>query len=67
MENITNVAHDECYVVEIDGKIQSQYGIFVEAVKAGLKLKQKFPDSSTRSGRLRALIDRTTCVLPASR
>jgi len=48
MENITNVASDECYVVEIDGEIQSQYGIFVEAVKAGLKLKQKFPDSKIK-------------------
>ena len=30
MENITNVASDECYVVEIDGEIQSQYKIFVK-------------------------------------
>jgi hypothetical protein len=48
MENITNVAPDECYVVEIDGEIQSQYRIFVEAVKAGLKLKQKFPNSEIK-------------------
>jgi hypothetical protein len=48
MENITNVARDECYVVEIDGEIQAKYGIFVEAVKAGLKLKQKFPDSEIK-------------------
>jgi len=48
MENITNVASDECYVVEIDGEIQSQYKMFVEAVKAGLKLKQKFPDSKIK-------------------
>jgi hypothetical protein len=48
MENITNVAAHECYVVEIDGEIQSQYRIFVEAVKAGLKLKQKFPNSEIK-------------------
>jgi hypothetical protein len=35
----------ESYVVEIDGKIRSEYGIFVEALKAGLELKQKFPHS----------------------
>ena len=35
----------ESYVVEIDGKIGSAYGIFVEALKAGLELKQKFPHS----------------------
>ena len=33
------------YVVEIDGKIASAYGIFVEALKTGLELKQKFPRS----------------------
>jgi hypothetical protein len=33
------------YVVEIDGKIRSVYGIFVEALKAGMELKQKFPHS----------------------
>ena len=40
-----NVLHPEFYVVEIDGKIRSAYGIFVEALKAGLELKQKFPHS----------------------
>jgi hypothetical protein len=35
----------ESYVVEIDGKIRSAYGIFVEALKAGMELKQKFPNS----------------------
>lgn len=35
----------ESYVVEIDGKIASAYGIFVEALKTGLELKQKFPRS----------------------
>jgi hypothetical protein len=40
-----NVLRPEFYVVEIDGKIRSVYGIFVEALKAGLELKQKFPHS----------------------
>jgi len=40
-----NVLRPEFYVVEIDGKIRSTYGIFVEALKAGLELKQKFPHS----------------------
>jgi hypothetical protein len=40
-----NVLRPEFYVVEIDGKIRSAYGIFVEALKAGLELKQKFPHS----------------------
>ena len=40
-----NVLRRESYVVEIDGKIRSGYEIFVEALKAGLELKQKFPRS----------------------
>ena len=32
-------------VVEIDGKIRSVFGIFIEALKAGMELKQRFPHS----------------------
>ena len=42
-ENI--LIHEIPDVVEIDGKIASAYGIFVEALKTGLELKQKFPRS----------------------
>jgi hypothetical protein len=57
-----NVLRPESYIVEIDGKIGSAYGIFVEALKAGLELKQKFPHSRiqgprSRSWPHRALID----------
>ena len=43
----------ESYVVEIDGKIRSAYGIFIEALKAGMELKQKFPHSENKSARRR--------------
>jgi hypothetical protein len=33
----------EWYVVEIDGKLDQRYGVYVEASKAGVELKQKFP------------------------
>jgi len=33
----------EWYVVEIDGKFESGYGVYIEALKAGMELKQKFP------------------------
>ena len=42
------VLRPDCYVVEIDGKIRSAYGIFFEALKAGLELKQKFPHSQIK-------------------
>ncbi len=43
-----NVLSPESYVVEIDGKIRSTYGIFVEALKAGMELKQAFPHSQIK-------------------
>lgn len=33
----------EWYVIEINGKIESEYGAYFEALKAGMELKQKFP------------------------
>jgi hypothetical protein len=43
-----NVLPPEHYVVEIDGKIRSEYEIFIEALKAGMELKQEFPHSHIR-------------------
>jgi hypothetical protein len=39
-----NAAVSESYVVEIDGKIGSVYRIYIEALKAGMELKQRFPE-----------------------
>ena len=43
-----NAAFTESYVVEIDGKIRSAYRIYIEAIKAGMELKQKFPHSQIK-------------------
>ena len=40
-----NALPPESYVVEIDGNVTSVFGIFLEALKAGMELKQKFPHS----------------------
>ena len=40
-----NVPPPEFYVVEIDGEPRSVYGVFIEALKAGMELKQRFPHS----------------------
>jgi hypothetical protein len=49
MQNASRTTdHNESYVVEIDGKIQSRYQIYVDAIKAGMKLKQKFPSSKIK-------------------
>jgi hypothetical protein len=46
--NFSDVRRNEFYVLEIDGKIKSGYGIFVEALKAGLEIKQQFPQSDVK-------------------
>lgn len=50
MKSVTenNVLPPESYVVEIDGKIRSAFGIFIEALKAGMELKQRFPHSHVK-------------------
>ena len=50
MQNVVSrtIDHDESYVVEIDGQIQSRYQIYVDAIKAGMTLKQKFPSSEIK-------------------
>jgi hypothetical protein len=34
---------DEQYVVRLDGRVKSQHRRFVDALKAGLQLRDKFP------------------------
>jgi hypothetical protein len=44
----TNISPCETYIVEIDGKFESEYGTFMRALKAGLKLRQKFTHSQVK-------------------
>ena len=36
------------YFLEIDGKFKSEYGTITGALKAGLELRQKFPQSQVK-------------------
>jgi hypothetical protein len=38
----------EGYVLEIDGKFESEYKTFTGALKAGLELRRKFPQSEVK-------------------
>ena len=38
----------ERYVVEVDGIAKAEYPIFVNALKASLKLKQELPNSQVK-------------------
>jgi hypothetical protein len=44
----TNALRFESYVVEVDGKIISEYGTLMAALKAGLELRNKFPQSQIK-------------------
>ena len=50
MENhiLTNVLPCDGYIVEIDGKFESEYGTLMGALRAGLELKKKFPHSQVK-------------------
>jgi hypothetical protein len=45
---IANKPSSERYVVELDGMPKSEYCVFVKALKAGLQLKQEFPNSRVK-------------------
>ena len=38
----------ERYVVEADGQAKAEYEIFVKVLKAGMQLKQEFPNSDVK-------------------
>ena len=38
----------EGYFLEIDGKFESEYGTLMGALKAGLELRQKYPQSQVK-------------------
>ena len=43
----TDPSH-ECYIVELDGIAKFEYRVFVQALSAGLQLKQEFPNCSVK-------------------
>jgi hypothetical protein len=50
MKNIitAHILPDEHYVVRIDGRIKSQHRRFVDALKAGLHLRDQFPQHDVK-------------------
>ncbi len=45
---VGDVLPHESYILEIDGMPKSEHRIFVEALKAGLELKQQYPHSNVK-------------------
>jgi hypothetical protein len=46
----THSVPHECYVLRIDGRVNSTYRRFVDALRAGLKLKDQFPHHDIKVG-----------------
>jgi hypothetical protein len=45
---LSNVLPSEGFILEIDGKFESEYGTLMAALKAGLELRQKFPQRQVK-------------------
>ena len=48
MRSDTTAQSLERYVVEVDGQAKAEYEIFVKALKAGMQLRQEFPNSDVK-------------------
>lgn len=46
--NVSEARFHEAYVLEVDGKVRSEHQTFVDALKAGLEIKQKFPHTQIK-------------------
>ena len=46
----THALLHEFYVIRIDGRVNSTYRRFVDALRAGLRLRDQFPDHDIKLG-----------------
>jgi len=46
----THSVPHECYVLRIDGRVNSTHRRFVDALRAGLQLKDQFPQHDIKVG-----------------
>ena len=49
-ELATQSGSPSCYVLRIDGRAESTHQRFVDALRAGLQLKDQFPDHDIKVG-----------------
>jgi hypothetical protein len=46
--NVSEARPHEAYVLEVDGKVRSEHQTFIDALKAGFEIKQKFPQKQIK-------------------
>jgi hypothetical protein len=46
--NVSEARPHEAYVLEVDGKVRSEHQTFVDALRAGFEIKQKFPQRQVK-------------------
>ena len=54
----THSSADEYFVIQIDGRVKSHHRRFLEALKAGLVLREQFPHHRVKLCPARARVDR---------
>jgi hypothetical protein len=50
---------EECFVLQMDGKAKSQHRRFVDALRAGLQLRDEFPQHDIKVRAMQASGERT--------
>jgi hypothetical protein len=58
----THGLHDEYYVIQIDGRVKSGHRRFLDALRAGLQLRDQFPNHDVRVRLAEASIERREVV-----
>ena len=51
---VTHSLPHQCYVLKMDGRVSSAHRRFMDAVRAGLRLKDQFPQHDIKVGVLQA-------------
>jgi hypothetical protein len=49
---------DEYFVIQIDGRVKSHHHRFLDALRAGLRLREQFPHHDVKLRSAQAIIDR---------
>jgi hypothetical protein len=54
----THSLHDEHFVIQIDGRVKSHHRRFLDALRAGLQLRNQFPHHDVKLCAARSMIER---------
>jgi len=53
---------EECFILQMDGKAKSQHRRFVDALRAGLQLRDHIRSTTSKCGRCRRAAEELVCT-----